>query len=284
MRWSLKEAEFDRSDRISAPMTPPSRNPADAPRTTPALIAPDRASASVQLSKQSSVVDPIAPPMRAPPSRPMPAPAQKWPLVPSPLERRVTEVVGMTNAAMFDCARMSALWATARLGARSSGRTMALKRRGMRNLRSRPLVVDRPDGELYNRVGELGLKRPLRSGPVDLESRGRRRNLAVALPCWRSRMGRKVLVPRHRPVAHAVDGEPVLHVRALQDVVADSSAKERVISRVIRIHAEPHPVAHRDRESNGGAGRVDHIRVHPCAAEVETIVHHVDATEQSSGL
>src|SRR3989449_1852630 len=83
---------------------------------------------------QNSVADPIAPPMRAPPSRPMPAPAQKWPLVPSPLERRVTEVVGMTNAALLDCARMSALWATPRLGARSSGRTMAAKRRGMRNL------------------------------------------------------------------------------------------------------------------------------------------------------
>src|SRR5256885_8405239 len=179
MRWSLKEAELDRSDRISVPMTPPSRNPADPPRMTPTIIAPDRAWAALQLSMQNSVVDPIAPPMRAPPSRPMPAPAQKWPLVPSPLERRVTEVVGMTNAAMLDCARMSALWATARLGARSSGRTMALKRRGTRNLRSRPLVVDRPDGELYNRVGELGLKRPLRSGPVDLESRGRRRNLAV---------------------------------------------------------------------------------------------------------
>src|SRR5947208_15331259 len=134
MRWSLTEGELDRSDRISAPMTPPSRNPADAPRMTPALIAPDRASAVVQLSRQNSVVDPITPPMRAPPTRPMPAPAQKWPLVPSPLERRVTEVVGMTNAGLLDCARMSALWATPRLGARSSGRTMAAKRRGMRNL------------------------------------------------------------------------------------------------------------------------------------------------------
>src|SRR5207249_11648942 len=114
---------LDRGDRISAPMTPPSRNPADPPRMTPAAIAPDRAWAAVQLSRQSSVVEPIAPPMRAPPSRPMPAPAQKWPLVPSPLERRVTEFVGMTNAALLDCARMCALWATPRLGARSSGRT-----------------------------------------------------------------------------------------------------------------------------------------------------------------
>src|SRR5947208_1084414 len=113
-------------------MTPPSRNPADPPRMTPTIIAPDRAWAALQLSMQNSVVDPIAPPMRAPPSRPMPAPAQKWPLVPSPLERRVTEVVGMTNAAWLDCERRSALWATPRLGARSSGRTMAAKRRGMR--------------------------------------------------------------------------------------------------------------------------------------------------------
>src|SRR2546428_11365962 len=74
-------------------------------------------------------------PFLAPPRRPMPAPAQKWPLVPSPLERRVTEVVGMTNAGLVDCARMSALWATPRLGARSSGRTKGAKRRGMRNLR-----------------------------------------------------------------------------------------------------------------------------------------------------
>src|SRR3989475_20622 len=132
MRWSLKEAELDGWDRISVPMTPPSRNPADPPRMTPTIIAPDRAWAALQLSMQNSVVDPIAPPMRAPPSRPMPAPAQKWPLVPAPLERRVTEVVGMTNAGWLDCARMSALWATPRLGARSSGRTMAAKRRGMR--------------------------------------------------------------------------------------------------------------------------------------------------------
>ena len=104
-------------------MTPPNRNPAVPPRTTPALIAPDRASSAVQLSKHNLVVDPTAPPMRAPPSRPMPAPAQKWPRVPSPLERRVTEVVGMTNAALLDGARISALWATPRLGARSSGRT-----------------------------------------------------------------------------------------------------------------------------------------------------------------
>src|SRR5207245_3294137 len=123
MRWSLKEAELDRSERISVPMTPPSRNPADPPRMTPTIIAPDRAWAALQLSMQNSVVDPIAPPMRAPPSRPMPAPAQKWPRVPSPLERRVTEVVGMTNAALLDGARISALWATPRLGARSSGRT-----------------------------------------------------------------------------------------------------------------------------------------------------------------
>ena len=115
--------ELDRSDRISAPMTPPNRNPAVPPRTTPALIAPDRASSAVQLSKHNLVVDPIAPPMRAPPSRPMPAPAQKWPRVPSPLERRVTDVVGMTNPALLDGARISALWAAPRLGARSSGRT-----------------------------------------------------------------------------------------------------------------------------------------------------------------
>src|SRR2546430_8305527 len=123
--------ELDRSDRISAPMTPPNRNPAVPPRMTPALIAPDRASSAVQLSKHNFVVDPIAPPTRAPPSRPMPAPAQKWPRVPSPLERRVTEVVGMTNAALLDGARISALWATPRLGARSNGRTMAVKRRGI---------------------------------------------------------------------------------------------------------------------------------------------------------
>src|SRR2546430_409500 len=134
MRWSLKEAELDRSGRISGPMTPPSRKPPDRPRRTPTITARDRAGAALQLSMQNSVVAPIAPPMRAPPSRPMPAPAQKWPLVPSPLERRVTEVVGMTNAGLLDCARMSALWATPRLGARSSGRTMAAKRRGMRNL------------------------------------------------------------------------------------------------------------------------------------------------------
>src|SRR2546430_11586038 len=115
-------------------MPPRSKTPAAPPRMTPKIIAPDRAWAALQLSMQNAVAAQTAPPMRAPPSRPMPAPAQKWPLVPSPLERRVTEVVGMTNAGLLDCARMSALWATPRLGARSSGRTMAAKRRGMRNL------------------------------------------------------------------------------------------------------------------------------------------------------
>src|SRR5205807_4102309 len=129
--------KLDRSDRMSAPMTPPTRNPADPPRMTPAAIAPDRARAAVQLAMHNSVVEPLAPPMRAPLSRPMPAPTQKWPLVPAPLERRLTEVVGMTNAAVLDCPRMSALWATPRLGARSSGRTMAVSR-CMRSLRGSP--------------------------------------------------------------------------------------------------------------------------------------------------
>src|SRR2546428_583933 len=164
MRWSLKEAELDRSERISVPMTPPSRNPADPPRMTPTIIAPDRAWAALQLSMQNSVVDPIAPPMRAPPSRPMPAPAQKWPLVPSPLERRVTEVAGMTNAGLLDCARMSALWATPRLGARSNGRTMAVKRRGMRNLRGT---------RVFDRV----------SGPVRIKGRAQYRTRFPSGPC-----------------------------------------------------------------------------------------------------
>jgi len=37
----------------------------------------------VHSSMQNSVVDPMRPPMRAPPRRPMPAPFQKWVLVPS---------------------------------------------------------------------------------------------------------------------------------------------------------------------------------------------------------
>src|SRR5436189_3512338 len=48
----------------------------------------------------------------------------------------------MTNAGLLDCARMSALWATPRFGARSSGRTMAVKRRGMRNLRGTRVLIE----------------------------------------------------------------------------------------------------------------------------------------------
>src|SRR5213083_3209395 len=48
----------------------------------------------------------------------------------------------MTNAGLLDCARMSALWATHRLGARSSGRTMAVKRRGMRTLRGTRVLIE----------------------------------------------------------------------------------------------------------------------------------------------
>src|SRR5213594_4462960 len=77
---------------------------------------------------------------------------------------------------------------------------------------SGPCVVDRPDGELHDRIGELRLKRPLRPCAVDLKSCRRRRDLTEALPCWRSRMSREVLVPRHGPVAYTVDGEPILHV------------------------------------------------------------------------
>src|SRR5437870_19908 len=160
MRWTLKEAERDLSDRMSVPMTP-------------TIIAPDRAWAALQLSMQNSVVDPIAPPMRAPPSRPMPAPAQKWPLVPSPLERRVTEVVGMTNAGLLDCARMSALWATPRLGARSSGRTMAAKRRGMRNL-----LGDETDGA--SRINASEGFNMHQGRPVARHRRGARRGSRIA--------------------------------------------------------------------------------------------------------
>src|SRR5437879_3852104 len=150
-----------------------------------------------------------------------------------------------------------------------------------------PLLENRPNGGLQVRVDELGLKNPLRPGLMELEARGRRGSQAVAHRKRRSGMGCEVPIPRHRPIAHAIDGEPVLHVRAPQDIVGDGGAEERVIGDVIRIHAEPDPIAHGHSDVNGATGGVDHIRVDPYAGVVAVIydrVHHVDATEHPPGL
>src|SRR5258707_3987940 len=93
-----------------------------------------------------------------------------------------------------------------------------------RSLLLRSSVGDRPDREIYDRIGEFRLKGPLCSGAADLEARRWRRNLAEALTRRRPGVAREGLNPRHRPVAGTLKREPLLHMRPPYDTVGAGGA------------------------------------------------------------
>src|SRR5260221_14603054 len=79
-----------------------------------------------------------------------------------------------------------------------------------RSLLLRSSVGDRPDREIYDRIGEFRLKGPLCSGAADLEARRWRRNLAEALPRRRSRVAPGGLCPPPPPSPEPRNGKPLL--------------------------------------------------------------------------
>src|SRR5437773_1158572 len=73
-------------------------------------------------------------------------------------------------------------------------------------------------------------------------------------------MRREVLVPRHRPIADTIDGEPIPHVLAPQDIVGDRGAPKMMIPTApmsvivlfrttLLVHANAMPLPKADRIS-----------------------------------